>query len=83
MLGTALLTGSADGGALVMLAFGAGTVPNLLATGWLLGRRGRGRPQAPWVRLTAGGLVTGFGLLGLARAVTIGHALRGGLACFS
>ncbi len=83
MLGTALLTGSAGGGALVMLAFGAGTVPNLLATGWLLGRRGRGRPQAPWVRLTAGGLVTGFGLLGLARAVTLGHTLRGGLACFS
>ncbi len=82
ILGTALLTGSAAGGAMVMLAFGAGTLPNLLAAGWVLGR-GRGGARKAWLRLTAGGLVAGFGLLGLARAASLGDALRNGLACLS
>jgi hypothetical protein len=82
VLGTALLTGSPAGGATVMLAFGAGTLPNLLAAGWLLGR-GRRWARSPGIRLAAGGLVAGFGLVGLARAASLGDALRGGLACLS
>lgn len=82
VLGTALLAGSPGGGALVMLAFGAGTLPNLLAAGWLLGR-GRRWSRAAGVRLAAGGLVAGFGLVGLARAASLGDALRSGLACLS
>lgn len=82
VLGTALLTGSPAGGAAVMLAFGAGTLPNLLAAGWLLGR-GRRWARAPGLRLAAGALVAGFGLAGLARAASLGEALRSGLACLS
>ena len=38
VLPVALLAGSAQAGALVMLAFGVGTMPNLLAAGWLIVR---------------------------------------------
>lgn len=82
VLGTALLTGSAVGGSAVMLAFGAGTLPNLLAAGWLLSR-GRRWARSPGLRLAAGGMVAGFGLVGLARAAGLGEAMRGGLACLS
>lgn len=71
---TALLSGSALGGAAVMLAFGLGTLPMLLTLG-LLGAGLRARIQQRAVRLACGLLVLGFGLLGLARAghgVTLG-----------
>jgi sulfite exporter TauE/SafE len=64
---TAMLSGSAASGAAVMLAFGLGTLPMLLALGaagaqlrQLLARRG--------VRVASGSLVLAFGMLGLARA---------------
>ena len=63
---TALLAGSATGGAAAMLAFGAGTLPMLLA----LGMAGAGLRQAlqhPAVRAGCGMLVLGFGVLGLVR----------------
>lgn len=63
-LATALTSGSALKGGLLMLAFGAGTLPNLLLAGLLLARL-RGFVQQPWVRLVAGGLVAGFGCWGL------------------
>ena len=67
VLVTALLSGSAARGALVMLAFGLGTLPMLLALG-TLGARLRAQLARRAVRTACGALVLGFGLLGLARA---------------
>ncbi|MDB5855538.1 MAG: cytochrome biosis protein [Herminiimonas sp.] len=67
MLLTAMLTGSALSGATVMLAFGLGTLPTLLALG-LLGARWRNWMQRRQVRVASGLLILVFGLLGLLRA---------------
>jgi sulfite exporter TauE/SafE len=67
VLATAMLSGSAAGGALVMLAFGVGTLPMLLGLG-LLGARLRALLAVRAVRVACGALVLGFGLLGLVRA---------------
>jgi sulfite exporter TauE/SafE len=67
VLVTAMLSGSAFGGALVMLAFGLGTLPMLLSLG-LAGARLRACLRVRGVRLACGALVLGFGLLGLVRA---------------
>ncbi len=64
---TALLSGSALGGALVMLAFGLGTLPMLISLG-LLGARLRQRMQQRGVRIACGAVVLSFGVLGLVRA---------------
>ncbi|MDH4216682.1 MAG: sulfite exporter TauE/SafE family protein [Gallionella sp.] len=66
VLVTALASGSAQNGALMMLAFGLGTLPNLLAIGmfWESIKR---RTQSPRVRMIAGLLVAGFGVYGLFR----------------
>ena len=64
---TAMLTGDAASGALVMLVFGLGTLPTLITLG-LLGDRLRQWVRLRSVRLACGALVLGFGLLGLARA---------------
>jgi sulfite exporter TauE/SafE len=63
---TALLSGSAASGAAVMLAFGLGTLPMLLALG-LAGARIRQAMQRPVVRAACGMLVLGFGVLGMIR----------------
>ncbi|MDR3390330.1 MAG: sulfite exporter TauE/SafE family protein [Sulfuriferula sp.] len=65
---SALATGSAAHGALLMLAFGLGTLPNLLAMG-LLAQRLQRLTRQPAVRLVAGLLVAAFGVLGLARLI--------------
>ena len=65
-LSTALASGSAAKGGLTMLAFGLGTLPNLLLAGLLL-TRFRRFAQARVMRVLAGGLVLGYGLLGLTR----------------
>jgi len=69
VLVTAMLSGSATGGALVMLCFGLGTLPMLLGLG-LLGTRLRAGLRLRGVRIACGVLVLGFGLLGLARAAS-------------
>jgi len=80
LLATALLAGSAAGGAVVMLAFGLGTLPNLMAAGVASNRvQAVFREQA--VRQLAGGLVASFGLVGLARAANLGEHIRQGLLC--
>jgi sulfite exporter TauE/SafE len=56
--------GSALQGALIMLAFGLGTLPNLLGMGLLAGAAARFSEQA-WVRRAAGLLVLGFGVYAL------------------
>jgi len=66
VLVTALASGDAQTGALVMLAFGLGTLPNLLALG-LFWESVRRRVQSPRVRMAAGLLVAGLGMYGLAK----------------
>lgn len=56
----ALGTGSPVQGALLMLAFGLGTLPNLLGIGLLAGAAAR-YLEAIWLRRAAGLLVLGFG----------------------
>lgn len=67
---TALTSGSALHGAGVMLAFGLGTLPNLLLAG-LLAVRLKTYVTQPAVRITAGLLVLGFGLWGLFAAIRL------------
>ncbi|MBZ0093710.1 MAG: sulfite exporter TauE/SafE family protein [Sulfuricellaceae bacterium] len=69
----ALASGSAAKGALVMLVFGLGTLPNLLAMG-LFARRLQLLLQQLWLRRAAGLLVAGFGALGLIRLVRFAAA---------
>lgn len=63
-LASALGAGSAQRGALLMLAFGAGTLPNLLLAGYFAGRL-QAFVRRPLVRRLAGILVLGFGVHGL------------------
>ncbi len=66
VLMTALLSGSVLQGALVMLAFGLGTLPLLFMMG-LAGTSVQPLLQQPVVRIAAGLLVLAFGILGLVR----------------
>ena len=63
-LATALSSGSAVRGGLCMLAFGLGTLPNLLLAGIVLARLNE-FVRRPAVRVASGLLVLGFGLYGL------------------
>ncbi|MBP8214615.1 MAG: sulfite exporter TauE/SafE family protein [Propionivibrio sp.] len=65
---TALTSGSAVRGAGLMLAFGAGTLPNLLLAGLLVTRLNEYAAK-PVVRVTAGLLVLAFGGWGLFQAI--------------
>lgn len=73
-LAGAMLAGSAARGALTMAAFGLGTLPFLLAAGWLAAR------LRAW-RVAVGGAVLGFGTYGLAHAGGLGEAIGRGLLC--
>jgi hypothetical protein len=66
---TAMASGSALRGAATMLAFGLGTLPNLLLAGYAFSRF-RSMVQARLARVAAGIFVLGFGVLGLWRTVT-------------
>lgn len=57
-----LASGSALSGALLMLAFGLGTLPNLLGMGLLAGAAAR-LLERPWLSQIAGAMVIGFALL--------------------
>jgi sulfite exporter TauE/SafE len=80
VLTTALMTGSAGRGAGLMLAFGLGTLPNLLLAGLVVGRF-REFTRNGKVRLAAGLLVLAFGVYGLVRAQTLGGTLWSGVMC--
>jgi len=77
-LAAATFSGSAARGALAMAAFGAGTLPFLLAAGWLAAR------LRAW-RVAVGSVVLGFGTYGLAygfnAAGGLGEAIGRGLLC--
>lgn len=79
-LSAALLAGSAGRGAALMLAFGLGTLPNLLLAGFLLERL-RGVVRLKSVRVASGALVFGFGAWGLLNASTLGGRLWEGIVC--
>ncbi len=80
VLATAMMSGSAGRGALTMLAFGLGTLPNLMLAGLLL-RRLRVVVQARAVRIASGLVVMGFGVFGLVYAPTLGGNLWNGVVC--
>jgi uncharacterized protein len=80
LLATALLSGGARNGAAVMLAFGLGTLPNLLLAGMVI-KRLRDITSDRRVRLAAGALVAGLGVAGLIRAADLGERIRQGLLC--
>ncbi len=82
VLPLALLSGGAWQGALVMLAFGVGTLPNLLAAGWALSRVKR-RLEAKSVRWAAGAIVAVFALAGLWRALFVPASLGAGPFCLT
>lgn len=82
MLATALVSGSASRGAAVMLAFGLGTLPNLIAAG-LLADRLRRALQRPAVRYAAGLAIASLGVVSLARTPGLGERLREGLLCLT
>lgn len=63
-LTTAMASGGAARGALLMLAFGLGTLPSLLLAGLLLARFRR-FAQARMTRILSGLLVLGYGVYGL------------------
>jgi len=71
---TAMFSGSAISGAAVMLAFGLGTLPMLLAAG-VFGAQIRVFLQHRTVQLASGGTVFSFGVFGLVRTV---NGLPGG-----
>jgi sulfite exporter TauE/SafE len=75
-----LLSGSATRGAATMLAFGLGTLPNLMLAGLLLVRF-RSVVQGRALRLGSGLIVLGFGVWGLFNAATLGGKLWQGLVC--
>lgn len=80
VLATALLSGNAANGALVMLAFGLGTLPNLLLAGFLVKKATRVF-QGRALRTVCGALVFGFGVSGLAHAFDLTDKIRAGILC--
>ena len=79
-LAMALLSGSAMNGGAMMLMFGLGTLPNLLAAGALLHYLRPKRLDRIW-RLVSGVVIGGFGLYGLAHATQIDRHIHTGLLC--
>ena len=80
MLPLAAVAGGLAQGALVMAAFGAGTLPGLLAAG----AASRGLAQArrnPWVRRTSGGAIAALGVAGLMRAPEVSALISAGWHC--
>ena len=62
------------------LAFGLGTLPNLLATG-LAAQRVRPALGLPWIRSLAGALIITLGIVGLVRIPGLADAIREGFLC--
>ncbi len=77
---TALATGNVLHGALVMLAFGTGTLPNLMALTLFFDRLGAWS-RVRVLRATAGVLIGGFGLFGILKAAQPALFASDGLLC--
>lgn len=78
VLPLALFAGGAWQGALVMLVFGAGTLPHLLGAGFALARLAL---RGPRIRRGAAVVIGAFALLGLYRAAFVPEALGQGPFC--
>jgi hypothetical protein len=72
----ALVSGSSMGGALVMLAFGMGTLPALLGAGWLIGR-GAALSPGPVARRIAGGAIVLLAIAGILQALGVADTALG------
>ena len=72
----ALVAGSPARGALVMLAFGAGTLPALLGAGWLIGRGEALLPGMLARRITGGAIVV-LAVAGIAQALGVADTALG------
>lgn len=72
----ALVAGSPGRGALVMLAFGAGTLPALLGAGWLAGR-GTVLFPGKAARRVAGFAIVALALAGIAQALGVADTALG------
>jgi len=81
VLPIALFSGGALQGAAVMLAFGLGTLPNLLAAGWIMARAQRWL-DARIVRYGAAALLAAFAAVGIWRALFGATSLAQGAFCF-
>jgi sulfite exporter TauE/SafE len=85
----ALVAGGAWQGALVMLAFGIGTLPNLALVDLAASRVGARAPGGAlaearaWLKPTAGALIVLFGLSGLAHAARVAGADHPAIAAFA
>lgn len=80
ILPVAMLAGSAVDGAMVMLAFGLGTLPNLLAASAMAAPL-RKLFADPAARATVAIVIAGFGMAGLYRALFAADALAHGPFC--
>jgi sulfite exporter TauE/SafE len=79
MLALAMASTSAWSGALVMAAFGLGTLPNLMAAG-LAAQRVLAVRRSKWVRRGAGGALIALAVVGFARLPGIADTLHAGWA---
>ena len=82
MLALALATGSAADGALVMAAFGLGTLPAMLGAGLAASKLLSIRSN-PYVRRTAGVLIIGLAAFGLARVPMLHDLVQRGWLCIA
>jgi sulfite exporter TauE/SafE len=82
MLLTAMSAGSAANGALTMIAFGVGTLPVMLATGWSAVKL-RGWTRNPRVRQIAGIAVVAMGAFGIARLGSLAQLQAFGAFCMT
>lgn len=80
VLATALLSGNAIDGAYLMLAFGAGTMPNLVLAGLFMNRV-TGVFRSKLFRGISGALVFGFGVSGLVHAFDISDHIGHSMLC--
>jgi sulfite exporter TauE/SafE len=82
VLPLALFAGGAGQGSAVMIAFGLGTLPNLLATGFVMRGMGRALREARF-RYIAAALIGAFAIVGIWRAFRPFDTLAKGAFCLT
>lgn len=82
MLPLAAVAGGPGKGALVLAAFGLGTLPGLVAAGAAARRLAEMR-RAPWVRRFAGFTIVAVGIAGLARVPEVSSLIAAGWNCIA
>jgi sulfite exporter TauE/SafE len=80
MLALSAASGSPARGALVMAAFGLGTLPTLLAAGYGAQRLLAFR-RVPWIRQSAGALIIAMALVGFWRIPHLQEMVLAGWHC--